>query len=113
MMGDHEVGLGFIPNIVIDQHVIARNRQFDMLTILKNKSELLGVGIDESTAIVVRGDLFKVIGESYVTIYDKSFGPGRVLLLKQFPDPDEIFYYLLNGDEYNLRERKLIETSSR
>ena len=56
MMGDHEEGLGFITNIAIDQHVIARNRQFDIFEILKNKPELLGIGIDESTAIVVKGD---------------------------------------------------------
>ena len=73
MMGDHEIGFGFISNIAIDQHVLSRNRQFDMFTILEKKPELLGVGIDESTAIVVKGDILEVIGESYVIIYDKSF----------------------------------------
>lgn len=34
MMGDHEEGFGFIKNIAIDQHVIARNRHFDMFDIL-------------------------------------------------------------------------------
>ncbi|MGB5700654.1 cyanophycinase, partial [Muriicola sp.] len=34
MMGDHEIGFGFISNIAIDQHVLSRNRQFDMFTIL-------------------------------------------------------------------------------
>ena len=68
MMGDHEVGLGFISNIAIDQHVMVRNRQFDMFKILEKKPELLGIGIDESTAIVVKGDIFKVIGKSYVFV---------------------------------------------
>ena len=73
MMGDHEIGLGFLKNVAIDQHVLARNRQFDMFDILKNRPELLGIGIDENTAIVVKGDVFEVIGKSYVLIYDKSF----------------------------------------
>jgi len=109
MMGDHEVGLGFISNIAIDQHVIARNRQFDMFTILENKPELLGVGIDESTAIVVKGGVFEVIGKSYVIIYDNSFWSREGSELKQLPNKNKMFYYLRSGDEYNLRERKVIE----
>jgi cyanophycinase len=109
MMGDHEVGLGFISNIAIDQHVMARNRQFDMFTILDNKPELLGIGIDESTAIVVKGDIFKVIGKSYVIIYDNSFWSREGYELKQLPNKNEMFYYLRSEDEYNLRERKVIE----
>ncbi|WP_109302722.1 cyanophycinase [Aquimarina sp. AU474] len=109
MMGDHEVGLGFISNIAVDQHVIARNRQFDMFTILKNKPELLGIGIDESTAIVVKGDVFKVIGRSYVIIYDSSFWSREGSKLKKLPNKNAMFYYLRSGDRYNLRERKVIE----
>jgi len=84
----------FISNIAIDQHVMARNRQFDMFTILENKPELLGIGIDESTAIVVKGDVFKVIGESYVIIYDNSFWSREGYELKQLPNKNEMFYYL-------------------
>ena len=109
MMGDHEVGLGFISNIAIDQHVIARNRQFDMFTILENKPKLLGVGIDESTAIVVKGGAFEVIGKSYVVIYDNSFWSREGSKLKQLPNKNEMFYYLRSGDEYNLRERTVIQ----
>jgi len=108
MMGDHEVGLGFISNIAIDQHVIARNRQFDMFTILENKPELLGVGIDESTAIVVKGDVFEVIGKSYVIIYDTSFWSREGSELKQLPNKNDMFYFLRSGDQYNLKARKVI-----
>ena len=108
MMGDHEEGLGFITNIAIDQHVIARNRQFDLFQILKNRPELLGVGIDESTAIVVKGDTFKVIGKSYVIIYDGTFWSREGSLLKKLPLKDQLFYYLRKGDRYNLKERKVI-----
>ncbi len=113
MMGDHEIGFGFISNIAIDQHVLTRNRQFDMFTILKNKPELLGVGIDESTAIIVKGDILEVIGESYVLIYDQSFwsiesNPFDEKTHKKLPNKNQLFYFLKSGDKYNLRERKVI-----
>lgn len=108
MMGDHEEGLGFITNIAIDQHVIARNRQFDMFEILKNRPELLGIAIDESTAIVVKGDTFKVIGKSYVIMYDGTFWSREGWRLKKLPPKDQLFYYLRKGDRYNLKERKVI-----
>lgn len=113
MMGDHEIGFGFISNIAIDQHVLTRNRQFDMFTILKNKPELLGVGIDESTAIIVKGDILEVIGKSYVIIYDKSFwsiesNPFEEETNKELPNKNQLFYFLKSGDKYNLRDRKVI-----
>lgn len=83
MMGDHEVGFGFIKNVAIDQHVLARNRQFDMFTILKNKPELLGIGIDESTAMIVHGNTFEVLGKSKVLIYDGTFWSREGSQLKQ------------------------------
>ena len=108
MMGDHETGLGFISNVAIDQHVLARNRQFDMFGILDKKSELLGIGIDENTAIVVQGDTLQVIGKSYVLIYDKSLWSREGIELKNTPNENDLFYFLQSGDKYNLRERKVI-----
>lgn len=108
MMGDHEVGLGFITNIAIDQHVLARNRQFDMFEILKNRPELLGIGIDEKTAIIVKGDTLEVMGKSYVLIYDNSFWSREGSDLKKLPAENDLFYFLRAGDKYNLTERKII-----
>ncbi len=109
MMGDHEEGLGFITNIAIDQHVLARNRQFDMFEIIKNKPALLGIGIDESTAIVVEQDQFEVIGESYVLIYDNGFWSREGSALKNLPDRAFRFYFLKQGDKYNLENRVVID----
>lgn len=109
MMGNHEKGLGFITNVAIDQHVLARNRQFDMFDILNNRPELLGIGIDENTAIIVQGDSVEVIGKSYVLIYDRSFWSREGTDLKNIPDENELFYFLRPGDKYNLRKRRIIE----
>lgn len=108
MMGDHEKGFGYIKNVAIDQHVLARNRQFDMFDILKNRPELLGLGIDENTAIVVKGNEFEVIGSSYVLVYDGSFWSREGSGLKTIPGKRTRFYFLRRGDRYDLRKRQVI-----
>lgn len=109
MMGDHQEGFGYISNIAIDQHVLARNRQFDMYGILQEHPELLGIGIDENTAVVVKRDTMEVIGASYVIVYDGTFWSREGSELKVMPDRNIIFYFLRQGDRYNLRERKIID----
>jgi cyanophycinase len=56
MIGDHTVGLGFLNNAAVDQHLLRHNRQFDMLEVIDAHPQLLGIGLDEDTAIVVQGD---------------------------------------------------------
>ncbi|NER11981.1 type 1 glutamine amidotransferase-like domain-containing protein [Leptobacterium flavescens] len=108
MMGDHEAGFGFLQNVAIDQHVLARNRQFDLFTILKKKPELLGIGIDENTAIIVQNDQFEVLGASYVLMYDSSFWSREGSNLKNLPEKNAQFYFLRSGDKYDLKNRKVI-----
>ncbi|MFS4447115.1 cyanophycinase [Maribacter sp. 2307UL18-2] len=108
MMGDHEEGFGFVKNIAIDQHVLARNRQFDMFEILEKRPELLGIGLDESTAIVVHQNTFEVIGESNVLIYDGNFWSRDTNDVAHPPNIERPFYFLQKGDLYDLRERKVI-----
>ncbi len=95
MMGDHEEGLGFLKNTAVDQHVLRRNRHFDLLEIIEARPELLGLGLDEDTAVVVRGDRFEVIGNHYVAIYDHA----RTL------DSGAPFYFLAPGDTFDLATR--------
>jgi cyanophycinase len=101
MMGDHEEGLGFLKNTAIDQHLLRRNRQFDLLMIIEAHPELLGIGIDENTAIVVSGDSFDVIGQGYVAIYD-----ANSYLEDQPGGRGGPFYFLAPGDSFNLETRE-------
>tara|TARA_R110002012_G_scaffold321930_1_gene552447 strand:- start:28694 stop:29551 length:858 start_codon:yes stop_codon:yes gene_type:complete len=107
MMGDHEEGFNYLKNVAIDQHVLARNRHFDMFEILKKRPELLGIGIDENTAIVVKGNEFEVIGENYVLVYDGNFYSREGFSLKKLPEKSSLFYFLRNGDTYDLLHRKV------
>jgi cyanophycinase len=108
MMGDHEEGLGFISHVAIDQHLFARNRQFDMFEILENRPELLGIGLDEDTGIVVEGDQFSVFGNSYVAIYDGTRWSAERDTIYSLPPGSRDFYLLSKGQKYNLRDRRVI-----
>ena len=108
MVGDHEVGFGFISNVAIDQHHISQNRHFDIFAILDRFPHLLGIGIDEGTAIEVSGNEFHVLGAGYVAIYDGAFWSREGSRLKQLPETNRPFYFLRHGDRYNLVERKVI-----
>ncbi len=98
VMGDHTRGLGFLRNVAIDQHLLKRNRQFDLIPLIATHQDLLGIGLDEDTAIIVQGDEFEVIGPSYVAIYDNQ---------REIP-PDGKFYFLQAGDRFNLATRQAL-----
>ena len=65
-----EPGMGFLPQVVIDQHFSQRGRLGRFVSALIQQPGILGFGIDENTAIVVNGDEIEVIGEGAVTIVD-------------------------------------------
>lgn len=75
---EYPLGLAFMKNTSIDQHVLVRNRQFDLVPMLEANSNLLGIAIDESTAAIVEGNKIGVIGKSYVMIYDQSHWKEQV-----------------------------------
>ncbi len=106
MIGDHTEGLGFIQNVTIDQHLLVRNRQFDLVEVIRQKPELLGIGIDESTAIVVQKDTFEVIGNSFVAIYDAKNILGNTNQANgSSAAANRPFYFLNRGQRFNLKEK--------
>jgi len=109
MMGDHEEGFGFVANLSVDQHLLARNRHFDSFEIIEKKTHLPGIGLDENTSILVSGNTFEVIGKSYITVYDHQLrAPSGLSLHPQKPG-EQKFYLLRTGDRYDMKERKLLE----
>lgn len=96
MMGDHQRGFAYLRNVAIDQHVLMRNRHNDMIEVVERHPELLGIGLDEDTAIVVSGDDFEVIGESYAIIYDNQATTGS----------GGKFYFLAPGDRFDMATRQ-------
>ena len=67
-----------------------------MLEVIDKQPQLLGIGIDEDTAIVVEGDRFDVVGKSYVVVYSNKPVVGS----------NGRFYFLGAGDRFDMKERK-------
>ncbi|MFH7017455.1 cyanophycinase [Flavobacterium sp. FlaQc-47] len=61
-------GLGLLKTAIIDQHFLKRNRYNRLLSALVEFPALTGIGIDESTAIIVRNNQIEVAGESEVIV---------------------------------------------
>lgn len=96
MAPGYEQGFGFLRQSAIDQHLLARNRQDDMLSVIERFPELLGIGLDEGTAIVVEGDRAEVVGRGNVAFYNTA-------------DNDELPYYFLRaGGVFDLAARRTI-----
>ena len=71
-------GLGIWPDVIVDQHFLQRQRGNRLISAVLDRPTLVGVGIDERTAVVVQGSRFEVIGESGVIVIDgrRSAIPG-------------------------------------
>jgi cyanophycinase len=63
-------GLGILSEVIIDQHFAQRGRIGRLLAAVAQNPYMLGVGIDEDTAIIVEGDVFTIIGSQTVTVVD-------------------------------------------
>jgi cyanophycinase len=70
---DTAMGLGFLPEVLIDQHFFNRNRLARLLSAIAEHPNLLGIGIDEDTCAVFEPEgIIRVIGKGSVTIIDPS-----------------------------------------
>jgi cyanophycinase-like exopeptidase len=69
MAPGYERGLGFLPGAAVDQHFSQRRRQPDTERLAATHPQLLGIGIDEATALIVTGNQAEVIGWHRVHFY--------------------------------------------
>lgn len=96
MAEGYQQGFGFLPGTAIDQHFAQRNRFGDLGRFVETYPQFLGIGVDEATAIVVRGQTAQVMGENKVHFFDGKKGEdGRVS-----------FDSVAAGFGYDLKERK-------
>jgi cyanophycinase len=109
-------GLGLFAGVVVDQHFVARQRQNRLISVVLEHPQLLGVGIDEATAVWVRPDgTFKVLGNGWIMVLDATAaevrrsqtGDGTVALGVH----GLVTHILLPGEVYDLKKR--LVTASR
>ena len=96
MAKGYEAGFGYLRGVAVDQHILPRRRADDLVPVIAAHPELLGLGIDEATAIVVEGDRFEVIGRGVVGIYDGKDHDGKR------------YYFLAPGERFDLKARRRV-----
>jgi len=78
-------GLGLLPDVLIDQHFLQRQRSNRLISGVLDHPTLVGIGIDEATAVIFQGSMMHVVGKSGVVVVDprpatrESFGKGEVV----------------------------------
>ncbi len=95
-------GLGFISGVAIDQHFTQRGRQKDMTQLVNRYPQLLGIGLDEGTALIVQQSVGEVVGSGRVFFYDRAQHAA-------WDDPD--YLALPAGSKYDLAKRRAIESA--
>jgi cyanophycinase len=94
----HQEGFKFLRKVAIDQHINTRNRWDDLNPVIDKFPNLLGIGLSEATAIIVKSDRFEVMGAWKVAVHDNT----------RLYQPWEKPYYVLSaGDVYNMKTRKI------
>ena len=103
MANGYERGLGFIGGIAIDQHFTERGRQKDMTQLVQRYPQLLGVGLDEGTAITVQKSIATVSGKGKVHFYNRR---------EPVITGEDDFTALTKGQVYDLALRKIVTAES-
>lgn len=101
MSEGYERGFAFLPGVAIDQHFTQRDRFDDMAELKKARPHLVGIGIDEATALIVRGTTMQVVGANSVSVYDR--------------DPDgpatRDFEVIKSGQKYDFKQHRLMDSA--
>jgi cyanophycinase len=119
MVGGVEIapGMDLISDTTIDTHFSQRGRHGRLLTAIAHYRQNLGIGIDEQTAIVVRGNEFRVVGSGAVTIIDGSQIRHSNLPYRREDEPLGLcgvtLHVLPAGYKYDLKKRQPISPSLR
>lgn len=88
-------GLGFLPGVVLDAHFRQRERTDPLCALIQDTPQLLGIGVDADTAVMIRKHVAQVIGTEKVTFFAAKSGSVETTLLE-------------NGESFDLVKRRKI-----
>lgn len=94
MAKDFDRGFGFLSNVAINTFLTEQKHENELISVADTYPDILGIGIDQLAAIVVKGDRVEVIGDGRVAIYDNVL------------HWDKWYYYLTPGSRFDLARRK-------
>jgi len=94
-------GMGLLKNAIIDQHFIVRSRYNRLISVAIEYPEQKAIGIDEATAILVKGDSAEVVGTAQVIVIENPKKSKTVLNAKLGAN-DLLLHIYLNGQKFAL-----------
>jgi cyanophycinase len=93
-----ETGFALLRKSIVDLQVNTCHRWDDLVPVIKNHPDILGIGLSETTAIVVTGDRFEVVGKWKVAIHDTT---------RAYHPWERPYYVLSPGDVFNMKTRSI------
>jgi cyanophycinase len=89
-------GLGLLPGVILDQHFLKRQRQNRLFALVLDHPRLLGVGVDEGTALAVTDNTLAEV-----------VGPGAVMIVDALAGSDDLIVSVVRpGESFDLKTRK-------
>ena len=103
-------GLGLMRDVIIDQHFAERGRYGRLLGAVAHNPRLLGIGLDEDTAMLVEGDQARVLGAGAVYVVDGETATHSNIAEARAECALSIFdvrmHVLSAGDRFDLGRRR-------
>ncbi|MFT5143265.1 MAG: cyanophycinase [Rhodothermales bacterium] len=96
---NHQLGFEFLRHVAIDQHINTRNRWDHIIPVIEAQPYLLGIGLSESTAIIVSADTLEVLGKWMVAIHDNT---------RAYQPWEKPYFVLAPGDRFHMETRQVI-----
>ena len=111
-------GLGLLRGVIVDQHFAERGRFGRLVGAVAQNPRILGVGIDENTAILVKGQrFFTVLGDGAVYVIDGSTVSYSNIAEERVEKALSIYdlkvHVLTQGDTFDVASRRPFEHSGR
>jgi cyanophycinase len=97
MARGHTEGFGFLQNVSINPHLTSAKRDNELVNVCEENPSILGLGLDDEVALIVRANKFDVIGKGGVAVYDN------------LPKQGAWYYWLKPGDSFDLASWKRIQ----
>lgn len=99
MVDGSEQGIGLLQNVAINPHLSAQKRENELVTIIDKYTNLLGIGIDDNTGIMIKDGVGEVFGAGRIAIYNnRKYKAGW-------------YYWLKPGDKFDFEKRMPVNIS--
>lgn len=112
-MANMVAGFGLVQDVIIDQHFRQRDRIGRLLALVASNPRLLGVGIDEDTAVLIDSErTLEVIGRRSVTIIDGRNMESNIYQVKRYGEisvTGATLHVLTAGRRFDLDNRVVID----